>query len=144
MGKAKAYLVDTGVFLRWFVPQDGFKHARRIRDEFIAGQLSLQTVASVRSELGHVLRNKGLLPGLLDREQYVTATRAIDDLGVTIRALDADALERAARLASNHMLRFFDALVVDGALESGLPLLTSDAALCRAVGNLIPTEILDL
>jgi hypothetical protein len=28
---ADAYVVDTGVFLRWFVDQDGFEHARELQ-----------------------------------------------------------------------------------------------------------------
>jgi hypothetical protein len=30
---ADAYVVDTGVFLRWFVDQDGFEHARELQQE---------------------------------------------------------------------------------------------------------------
>ncbi|MCW2945330.1 MAG: hypothetical protein JWR24_2047 [Actinoallomurus sp.] len=36
---AEAYLVDTEVFLRWFIDQDGFEHAREI-------QQALSTVRS--------------------------------------------------------------------------------------------------
>ena len=28
---ADAYVVDTGVFLRWFIGQDGFEHARGLQ-----------------------------------------------------------------------------------------------------------------
>lgn len=146
MAKPSGYFVDTGIFLRWFVVQEGWtdsaKFARSARDEFLLGNLRLETVASVRTELGEVLRKKGLLPGHLDAEHYITAARSIDDLGVIVREVDVDTLERAARLAANHVLRLFDALVVDGALESGLPLLTTDAALCRGIGNLVETVLL--
>ncbi|MGV9379105.1 hypothetical protein ACWDRB_25030 [Nonomuraea sp. NPDC003707] len=40
---ADAYLVDTGVFLRWFVDQPGYEHAREIQDAFLRGQVALET-----------------------------------------------------------------------------------------------------
>lgn len=41
---ADAYLVDTGVFLRWLVDQDGFEHAHEIQEAFIHGAVGLETV----------------------------------------------------------------------------------------------------
>ncbi len=136
------YAVDTGVFLRWFVPQPGWKHAREVRDAFLADTVALSAVATVRVELAHVLRNKGLLPGLLDRPRYLSAVRAIDDLGVVVSDVDVDTVERAADLAARRMLRVFDALVVDHALQRGVTLLTTDAKLVRAVDDLLSTELL--
>jgi hypothetical protein len=31
---ADAYVVNTGVFLRWFVDQDGFEHARDLQQNW--------------------------------------------------------------------------------------------------------------
>ena len=137
-----AYVVDTGVFLRWFVKQVGWEHAREVRADFLAGKLALETADSVRGELTHVLRTKGLLTGRLNQAQYLVAVRAVDDLGVAIHATDVDSLEQAAALAADHNLRVFDALMVHRSLERGLPLLTSDARLCRAVDGLVSTELL--
>lgn len=139
---ADRFVVDTSVFLRWHVRQIGFEHAREVRQDFLSGAVELETVDSMRFELGHVLRNKGLLPGLLTAAQYRAAVRSIDDLGVTIHTTDADALERAGTLATRYMLRFFDAVFVDRALQRGMPLLTSDRKLVNAVGNIASVEIL--
>ncbi|MGH3829075.1 MAG: type II toxin-antitoxin system VapC family toxin [Pseudonocardiaceae bacterium] len=97
---------------------------------------------STRFELGHVLRTKGLLKGHLSVTQYRAAVRSIDDLGITIHSTDADALERAGEFATRYTLRFFDAVLVDRALQQGMPLLTSDRKLANAVGTLAPIEIL--
>jgi len=51
-------------------------------------------------------------------------------------------VERAAALAADRSLRFFDALFIDLALEVGVPLLTSDARLARATAGLIDTVLL--
>jgi predicted nucleic acid-binding protein len=136
------YLVDSNVFLRWFVRQIGWEHAREIRGGYVGGTVVLETVDSVRVELAHVLRTKGLLLGRLSRDQYLNAVRVVDDLDIAVHTTDADALSRAAALAADRSLRVFDALVVDRALQRGLPLLTSDVKLVRAVGGLLPTELL--
>ena len=94
-----AFVVDTSVFVRWFLEQVGYEHAREVRARFLAGALLLETVDCVRFELGHVLRTRSLLLGRLDGKEYVAATRAIDDLGVAVQITGVDALESAAELA---------------------------------------------
>lgn len=139
---ADCFVVDTSVFLRWHVRQIGYEHAREVRQDFLSGAVELETVDSMRFELGHVLRNKGLLKGRLTAVQYQAAVRSIDDLGVRIHTTDADALERAGVLATRYTLRFFDAVFVDRALQRGMPLLTSDRHLVNAIGTVAPIEIL--
>jgi predicted nucleic acid-binding protein len=139
---ADRFVVDTSVFLRWYVSQFGFEHAREVRQDFLTDAVELETVDSTRFELGHVLRTKGLLGGHLSAAQYRAAVRSIDDLGITIHSTDADALERAGEFATQCTLRFFDAVLVDRALQRGMPLLTSDRKLANAVGTVAPIEIL--
>ena len=77
------------------------------------------------------------------QDRVVAETRAgVTDLGITIHGTDADALERAGELATRCTLRFFDAVLVDRALQRGMPLLTSDRKLANAVGTAAPVEIL--
>ncbi|WP_214103405.1 type II toxin-antitoxin system VapC family toxin [Acrocarpospora catenulata] len=136
------YVVDTGVFLRWFVDQDGYEHAREIQRAYLAGGLRLETVDFARVEVAEVLRKKGLRGGRLDRAMFLAATRVIDDLGVVVHACDVDRIQRAASLAADYSLRMFDALFVQAALERQLPLLTTDVKLTRAVNALVPVEVL--
>lgn len=58
---ADAYVVDTGVFLRWFIDQDGFEHAREIQQRLVDGSLGVATVDFARVEVAGVLRKKDLL-----------------------------------------------------------------------------------
>ncbi|MGH3804256.1 MAG: type II toxin-antitoxin system VapC family toxin, partial [Pseudonocardiaceae bacterium] len=112
------------------------------RQDFLNGAIALETVDSTRFELGQLLRTTGLLKGRLTATQYRAAVRSIDDLGITIHRTDADALERAGELATRYTLSFFDAVLVDRALQRGMPLLTSDRKLANAVGTVAPVEIL--
>jgi predicted nucleic acid-binding protein len=136
------YVVDTGVFVRWFLDQEGYEHAREIQQRFVLAEISLITSDMARIELAHVLRQKGLLAGRLDRTTYLDAVRALDFSGVEIRNTDVDILSRAADWAIRLSLRIFDALFVDLAIQTGDTLLTSDARLARAVAGQVPVEIL--
>lgn len=139
---ADAYVVDTGVFLRWFVDQDGFEHARELQQELVSGSMTVATVDFARVEVAGVLRKKGLLAGRLTAEEFAASVRVIDDIGVTVHETTADRLERAASLAARKMLGMYDALFVRLAQELELPLLTSDAKLGRAAGDTIRVEVL--
>lgn len=136
------WFLDTGVVVRWFVEQPGWEHAREVLDAHLDGNAGLRTVDLVRIEAAAVLRKVGLLSGALDAETFASAARAVDDLGVTVHRTDVDMLERAARLATVRMVNVYDAVVVVHALDLGLPLLTSDARLCRAVDGLLSTTLL--
>jgi hypothetical protein len=48
---ADAYVVDTGVFLRWFIDQDGFEHARGLQQRLIDGAVTAETVDFARVEV---------------------------------------------------------------------------------------------
>lgn len=139
---ADAYVVDTGVFLRWFLDQDGFEDARELRGRLVGGAATAETVDFARIEVAGVPRKRALLTGRFTVEEFTTAVRLIDDIGVGVHATTADRLERAAELAARKMLGMYDALFVQLAQELKLPLLTSDAKLGRAVAGTIQVEVL--
>ncbi len=136
------YLLDTSVVVRWYLEQDGYQDALAVRSAFAAGRIYLETVDFVRFELGHVLRNKGLNHGKLDRRDYIAATRSLDDAGIRVHVTNADVLERAAELAVDRNLRFFDALLVAWSLELGITVLTNDKGICNAVAGVARTQLL--
>lgn len=139
---AEHYVVDTTVFVRWWLPQVGFQHAREVRDDFLGGSVALQTTDLARVELAHVLRNKGLLTRVLSREEYLQAVQTLDAVEIPAVVAEPSRLVSAAALAADHSLRLFEALFVELALFTGWPLLTADVKLSRAVGSLISTEVL--
>lgn len=132
---APAFILDTSVAVRWFIDQPGYEHAREVLEEFRADKIRLLTPDMSRVELGHVLRNQGYLKKLLTRQEVLDGARMLDDIDVQVLLTDADHLERAAALALDHNLRFFDAVFVVHALEHGVPLITGDGKLSRAVAG---------
>jgi predicted nucleic acid-binding protein len=139
---ADAYVVDSGVFLRWFVDQDGFEHARELQRKLGDGSAAVETVDFARVEVAGVLRKKGLLAGRLTAEEFTAAVRVIDDLGVLVHETTADRLERAAYLSAQRNLGMYDALFVQLAAELDMPLLTTDVRLHRAAAGSAPIELL--
>jgi predicted nucleic acid-binding protein len=139
---ADSYVVDTGVFLRWFVDQDGFEHAQELQQELVDGSVTVATIDFARVEVAGVLRKKGLLTGRLTPEEFAGAVRVIDDIGVTVYETTADRLEQAALLSARRMIGMYDALFVHLAEELELPILTSDTRLGRAAGRTVRVEVL--
>lgn len=138
-----SYVVDTSVFLRWWVEQVGWQHAQRVRDQFLAGEIVLITPEFTRIELAEVLRKKALLDGILNEAEYLDAVASLDVLGVDLVQLDLDGLLRAAALGARRNLRLFDALGASLALDRGLPLLTGDARCARALAGVVEVEVLE-
>jgi len=138
-----SYVVDTSVFLRWWVEQVGWQHAQRVRDQFLAGDVALITPEFTRIEHAEVLRKKALLDGILNETEYLHAVASLDVLGVDLVPLARDDLVRAAALGARRNLRMFDALGASLALERGLPLLTGDARCARALAGMVEVEVLE-
>lgn len=138
-----SYVVDTSVFLRWWVEQVGWQHAQRVRDQFLAGDVVLITPEFTRVEHAEVLRKKALLDGILNEAEYLDAVASLDVLGVDLVPLDRDDLVRAAALGARRNLRMFDALGASLALDRGLPLLTGDARCARALAGVVEVEVLE-
>ena len=64
---ADAYVVDTGVFIRWFIDQQGYEHAREFQRQLVDASATATTVDFARVEVAGVLRSKGLLAGSRQR-----------------------------------------------------------------------------
>lgn len=137
-----AYVVDTSVFVRWFIPQPGHEHAIELLEAFIAGAVALATVDFARVELGNVLRKKAFLVRRCSLEELVAWTATVDDLGVQVHAVDREALARSVELAGRRVLSVYDALLVDRAIVEGRTLVTADQRLHRAVSGVVSTELL--
>lgn len=139
----RTYVVDTSVFVRWWVEQVGWQHAQRVRDDLVAGDAVLITPEFTRIEHAEVLRKRGLLDGVLTENEYLAAVQALDVMGIDLVALDNAGLVRAAALAAKRSLRMFDALAASLALDRGLPLLTGDARSARALAGVVEVEVLE-
>ncbi len=138
----EAYVVDSSVVVRWYLPQVGFEHAREVRDLLVEGRVRLEAPALLRWEVGNVLRVKAVLGGLIAPAVLRAHLAELPVLGVVLHADDEAAVLAAADLALALGVSLFDAAFVELALRTGLPLLTADARLARSVAGLVSTEVL--
>ena len=104
--------------------------------------MTVATADFARVEVAGVLRKKGLLAGRLTQEEFASAVRVIDDIGVTVYETTPDRLEQAAPLSARNMIGMYDALFVNLAQELDLPILTSAMRLSRAAGQTMRMELL--
>jgi len=139
---AELLVLDSGVFVRWYLPQVGHEHARRVRDDYLAGELLLATPDLARVEVANVLRRKGLVAGLLSREDYLAAAGDIDALGVQVQPTDEEVLSRAVVLSADYMISVLDALFLDLAVVTGGTLVTADKGLASTAAQLVSTILL--
>lgn len=135
-------VLDTGVPVRWYVDQSGFEHAREVRAALLAESVEGLMPDQGRIEFAAVLRTAGLRKGRLTRADYLQAIADLSAHRVEVRATSTSALLRAAALAADVDISLYDAVFVELALSEGVPLLTNDARLARAVGGIVSTEVL--
>ena len=132
-------LVDTSVLIKWF-HADGERDlasSRAIRDAHVAGELDAHILDLALYEVGNVLVRA---LGWDDRE----ASDQLDDLLTVVGpplAMAPAWLRRAATLARQHSLSFYDASWAATADELGIPLISADRKLVRTGLAESPGEI---
>jgi predicted nucleic acid-binding protein len=137
---ADAYVVDTGVFIRWFIDQQGYEHAREFQRQLVDASATATTVDFAQVEVAGVLRSKGLLAG--SRQRSSSQPSGWSTTWGDCRGDHCWRLEQAAELAARNQLRMYDALFVQLATEMDLPVLTSDLKLQHAAARLVRIEVL--
>lgn len=136
------YVLDSSVAVRWYVDQVGYEHARDVHQRALRGDVVLLTPDVFRWELGDALRKRGVAAGLLDVDEVVTALAGLPAAGVVQTGTPPEAMSGLVRLAVRLGTSVFDAAYVSLAMSTGMPLLTADARLVRAVSGVISTELL--
>jgi predicted nucleic acid-binding protein len=132
-------LIDTSVLIKWFhsdgeheVPQ-----ARALRTAHANGQVDVHVLDLAYYELGNVLIRALGWPASDVADQ-------LDDLTTILGpplVMTAPWLRRAAELADEHTLSFYDAAWAAAASELGVPLVSADRKLLAAGLAQTPTNI---
>jgi len=120
-------LVDTSVLIKWFHSEGESEllEARALRSAHVAGALDAHILDLAIYELGNVL-----LRAL--RWDATAAADQLDDLLAVVGSplvMTAAWFRRAAALAHDHALSFYDASWAATASELGMPLVSADQRL---------------
>jgi predicted nucleic acid-binding protein len=131
--------VDSGVVIKWFVDEPHAVAARRLRDQYRAGSISLLAPDLMYAELGNILWKKQRLEGLAAE----TATSILTELqSYSISLTSArDLLEDAHQIAVAHGRTVYDALYLALGIREGCRFVTADERLFNAVGPAFPNMV---
>jgi predicted nucleic acid-binding protein len=124
-------LVDASIALKWFLPPDREPGAAQARA--LIGNVPLLTPSLTAYEVGNVLTVRGGLPA----QEVAAALAALRSICGEPEPLTPADETRAARLAQDHALTFYDAGYAAIAQRLARPLVSADAELLNA-GLAIP------
>jgi predicted nucleic acid-binding protein len=136
---AERLVIDSGVIIKWFVDEPFYPEARRIRDQYRNGSLTLVAPDLLYAEVGNIVWKK-------QRFQGLSATDAAD----VMRALKpysipttpaADLLDDAYLLAVTHGRTVYDALYLALSVRENCRVVTADQRLANAVGAAFPNLV---
>jgi predicted nucleic acid-binding protein len=119
------FVVDASVVIKWFVPEQGWESALRLRGE---GLLSPDLLLP---EVGNILWTKVRRRQISMEEGYAILS-AVARSEIEIHATaDPKLLDSALRIAHDADISFYDSLYVSLAALEGPPLMTADDSLMR-------------
>lgn len=120
-------VIDASVVVKWFLEEEGSKEALQLREQHLAGKITLIVPELLFLEVLNALRYKGAT-----QKKLAEANRALWDMQLHIEKMNSFLLEKACVLALEHNLSLYDALYLALALLYGCSLVTADTALAKS------------
>lgn len=130
------YVIDAGVAVKWFIPEDDSAIAHRLLTRYLRGLDTPIAPDLLISECGNVFWRRCRQGDFTPEE----ATEHIADLlTLDMPLIPASSLVQAAlRLALHHQRSVYDALYLSLSEERGCPLMTADERFFNAVSSQFP------
>ncbi len=130
------YVIDAGVAVKWFIPEDDSGKARKLLDLFHQGAADLTAPDLLIAEATNVFWKRA------DRND-ITTQEAEDNLNdllaLNLPLVSSSLLAlQALAIARAHRRSVYDCLYLALALDRGCDLITTDARLVNAVGAQFP------
>lgn len=132
-------VVDSSVVIKWFVTEPLSEQARRVLQEYEAGEVTLFAPDLLAAEIGNIVWKKYRLQGLAktDAEQIIAAFR---DLEITLIS-SAELLEKAFQIAMAHERTVYDSLYIALSEREQCVFITADERLVNAVNKTFPKVV---
>jgi predicted nucleic acid-binding protein len=118
-------VVDSSVVAKWFLLEAGSEEARRLRDEFVSGQVRLAAPTLLMYEVANVLRYSGDF----DEASLAVVTKSLSKYRFGLWRPRGKMLESSARLSFRKDVSVYDAAYVALAQRLGSKLVTEDREL---------------
>lgn len=126
-------VVDSGVAIKWFVPEPYSTEARRILDGYQTSTLYFLAPDLINAEFGNIVWKKQEFQGLA----AVDAQDVIDGFRKITFALTPTAtlLEEAYQLAVKHRRTVYDMLYLALSIRENCQFVTADEKMVNAIGS---------
>ena len=132
-------VIDSGVVVKWYVPEEHWDRARALRDRARNHRVHLLAPDLLYAEVGNVVWKKHRYQGLdiADARLIVAAVAA---LPLDVRP-NSELLADAYDLAVAHGRTVYDCLYLALSLRERCPFVTADERLAHAVASAVPGVI---
>lgn len=128
-------VVDASVVAKWYLEENFSDQARRLRDDFLEGILTLRAPSVLPFEVMNALRYHPAFP----RRHLADAAKALDRSGLITVPLVGEYLARTVDRSVKSDLTVYDASYVTLAEIGGCPLYTADAGILRLKEEAVAT-----
>lgn len=128
------YVLDCSVVLKWFIAEPLSDVASRLLHEFVVDEVGFLAPDAIYAELGYILR-KHVLRGHFTAERGHAFMDQFVALGIPTVGVGSLSSE-AARLTTDYMANFYDALYIALAIREDLKVLTADGGMVSAFAKL--------
>lgn len=122
-------VVDASVVVKWFVDEVYSENARKLRDEYINGNLEILAPELMPYEVLNALK----YTKLFDKRELVTVARSLTLYGFRLFPLIGKLAERTVEIAMERDVTVYDASYVALAEEQNAKLYTADERLIEKV-----------
>jgi predicted nucleic acid-binding protein len=130
------YIIDAGVAVKWFIPEDDSATARRLLELFHQGAAGLTAPDLLIAEATNVFWKRA---GRNDITAQEAEDNLSDLLALNLPLVSSSLLApQALAIARAHRRSVYDCLYLALALDRGCDLVTTDERLVNAVGAQFP------
>ncbi len=127
----KEAVIDASVVLKWYLPEEQGERALSLLEGFVSNHLHLVAPYLLEYEVinGLVVAARR---GRITEEDLTEAVDGFLSLGIPLESVDRD-FTRVIHFCSTYGVSAYDAGYLALAERRGIPLVTADERLCRAV-----------
>jgi len=116
-------VVDTSVVVKWYIPEQHYEAARRLRDEYLDGKFDLIAPALMPFEAVNALKYSGHYDG----ERLEEAAQSLPEYGIDL--VPFNEIGAVAEIANDLGITVYDAAYVAVAREFDTKAYTADGSL---------------
>jgi len=132
MERVKEIVLDASVVVRWFSTEEDTDLATRIRDEHVAGRLTIVCPDLLLYEISNALRYNPAVCA----DDVVTAIKDLVDLDLDLVTPNEEILRKAIRHAFKRGITVYDSCYLSLAESLGLEFVTGDKKLYKRIKGL--------